>query len=297
MIKNLQMEYLLAIAKFSNITKAAEVLHISQPSLSNQIIILEKELGIALLERKHKRVFLTEAGKTFVEHAQKILVDTELLENLMTDYANLNTGSLRIGALSIMSPLKIPNLISNFRKKYPKSKITILEDGSNNLQMAVKNNMLDVAFVILNGTPEPVLTTINLGQSGIYVAVNKNHPLSKAKSISFKQLGKENLVVSGDSFVLQKIILEALASKHMQSNVVCKCNQIDSCLDLVNSNMGISFCSKEVAEYYRFPNVVIKPLHPVKNRHIYLIYRKNPNYYPLLQEFIKYVQENFMIHC
>jgi len=57
LIKNIQMEYLLAIAKHKNITKAAEELHISQPSLSNQIIGLEKELGIALLERKKKEFF------------------------------------------------------------------------------------------------------------------------------------------------------------------------------------------------------------------------------------------------
>ena len=295
MIKTMQMEYLLAIAKHKNITKAAEELHISQPSLSNQIIGLEKELGIALLERKKKRIFLTEAGQAFANHAQKILIDTGLLENLMTDYANLNTGSLRIGALSIMGPLKIPNLISKVRDDFPKAKITILEDGSNNLHKAVKDNVLDVAFVILNGRPDQEVAAINLGQSGIYAVLNKKHKLCHAKSITFKQLGEENLIVSGDSFVLQKIILEAMANKNTLGNVVCKCNQIESCLALVNSGMGISFCSKEVAEYFPFPNVVIKPLQPFFNRHIYLIYRKNPTYYPLLQEFIKYAQTNFMV--
>ena len=86
-----------------------------------------------------------------------------------------------------------------------------------------------------------------------------------------------------------------MANKNTLGNVVCKCNQIESCLALVNSGMGISFCSKEVAEYFPFPNVVIKPLQPFFNRHIYLIYRKNPTYYPLLQEFIKYAQTNFMV--
>lgn len=92
-----QLMYVTAAAKHGNITKAAEELCISQPSLSNQIIKLENELNIKLFERKRHRVELTEAGRAFVESSLPILNSFRKLEQLMGEYASMNKGSINIG--------------------------------------------------------------------------------------------------------------------------------------------------------------------------------------------------------
>lgn len=78
-----QLIYVVTVAECGSVTRAAEKLHLSQPSLSNQIIHLEQELGIALFARVRKRVHLTEAGEVFVRHAQRILNDMQALAERM----------------------------------------------------------------------------------------------------------------------------------------------------------------------------------------------------------------------
>ena len=115
MISNRQMEYLLSIARTRNITKAAQLLHISQPSLSNQIISLEKQLGIPLLERRRKRVYLTDAGQYFATQSQKILTQSQNLEHAMNEFSQIKRGSLRLGLLPILCSLHLPEAIASFQ--------------------------------------------------------------------------------------------------------------------------------------------------------------------------------------
>lgn len=287
-----QMEYILAVAEHGNITKAAEQLHISQPSLSNQIISLEKQLGIALLERKHKRVYLTEAGIAFTKYARKIIGESNDLQRLMTDFANLNTGSIRVGALPIMSSLRLPNMISEFKKEYGKVKLTILEKGSSDLLRAVENNEVDVAFAIIKGTPDENLNAVLINTSQICAVVNKKDKLSKKEKISWDMLQNVPLAMNTDSYVLQDIVSDSFFSeKKKEANVMSYCNQIETALALADQNMGVAFCTKEVADYYGYKNVVAIPLHPEIKRRVYLIYKKDIAYYPVLKAFV-----NFAMH-
>lgn len=122
-----QLIYVVTVAECGSVTRAAEKLHLSQPSLSNQIIHLEQELGIALFARVRKRVHLTEAGEVFVRHAQRILNDMQALAERMEDYAANRSGRVRIGALPIMCALHIPELIGGFHSEYPSITLTLQE--------------------------------------------------------------------------------------------------------------------------------------------------------------------------
>jgi len=145
-----QLIYVVTVAECGSVTRAAEKLHLSQPSLSNQIIHLEQELGIALFARVRKRVHLTEAGEVFVRHAQRILNDMQALAERMEDYAANRSGRVRIGALPIMCALHIPELIGGFHSEYPSITLTLQERGSAELLQALEQSEIDVAFAILN---------------------------------------------------------------------------------------------------------------------------------------------------
>lgn len=121
MISHLQMKYLLAVARTGNITKAAQQLHISQPSLSNQIIALEKQLGISLLERRRKRVYLTDAGQYFATQSQKILNQEQNLEHTMEEFSQLKKGSLRLGCFLSFVLYLCQKLLPLFKKNILKS--------------------------------------------------------------------------------------------------------------------------------------------------------------------------------
>lgn len=180
-----QLIYVVTVAECGSVTRAAEKLHLSQPSLSNQIIHLEQELGIALFARVRKRVHLTEAGEVFVRHAQRILNDMQALAERMEDYAANRSGRVRIGALPIMCALHIPELIGGFHSEYPSITLTLQERGSAELLQALEQSEIDVAFAILNPS-EPAVGQVHslpLLQSEICAAVHVDNPLARRDAI------------------------------------------------------------------------------------------------------------------
>lgn len=296
MISHMQMKYLLAVALTGNITKAAAQLHITQPSLSNQIIALEKQLGIPLLERRRKRVYLTEAGKYFARQAQKILAEDQSLEHSMKEFAQLQKGSLRIGLLPILCPLQLPEMVAAFQKKFPQIHLDLTVDGSSNLLENLVSDDLDCVIAIMeNDNPKQEVTAIPLKTSAICAALHEKEPLAAYSYITPQQLFHKPLIISSDSFVLQHIILESIKLNKNFPERHYKCNQIESCLALADKNMGITFCSPEVASYYHFPHIVLRPLQPAIERCVYLVYKKDPTYFPLLQAFIQHIEKSYNV--
>ena len=292
MISNRQMEYLLAIARTGNITKAAQLLHISQPSLSNQIISLEKQLGIPLLERRRKRVYLTDAGQYFATQSQKILTQSQNLEHAMNEFSQIKRGSLRLGLLPILCSLHLPEAIASFQKEYPRILLNLTVDGSRHLMEKLLDDSLDAIIAILEKTDlQDDITAIPLKTSPIYAAIHESHPLAAQQWVTTQQFLPESLISSGDSVVLQHIILESMNASRILPEHSHKCNQIEASLALVDKNMGITFCSKEVASYYRFSHIVLRPFTPPITRNIYMAYRKQLNYFPLLKAFVQYIEK------
>lgn len=190
MISNRQMEYLLAIARTRNITKAAQLLHISQPSLSNQIISLEKQLGIPLLERRRKRVYLTDAGQYFATQSQKILTQSQNLEHAMNEFSQIKRGSLRLGLLPILCSLHLPEAIASFQKEYPRILLNLTVDGSRHLMEKLLDDSLDAIIAILEKTDlQDDITAIPLKTSPIYAAIHESHPLAAQQWGSFAYYG------------------------------------------------------------------------------------------------------------
>lgn len=285
-----QLIYVIEVARLGSITRAAEALHLSQPSLSNQIIHLEEELGVYLFERVRKRVYLTEAGQVFVDEAKKIVGSFESLGQLMGEYAQQRRGNIRIGALSIMCPLKIPELIGEFCKAYEGIDVSLVESGSAALLGALDRNEVDAVFALIDsgkGLPDNI-TGIHLFDSEVCAAVHESHELCGREYCSMKDLSGVPLIVNTGNFTLSSMILSRMESEGIKARATYTCNQIDSCLSLVNRNIGVSFCSQVTADYYQYPHVRLLPLKPAMMRTVSLVYRKNPEYYPALKTFLNF---------
>ena len=259
-----QLKYVIEVARHENITHAAEVLHLAQPSLSNQILKLEQELGVSLFERSRKRVYLTEAGKNFVYQAKQILNSMEQLEKDMKDYAARRMGSIQIGALPTMVSLGIPDIITKFRDKYRTLEITLREMGSSKLYQSVQIGELDAV-------------------------INTANPLSKQKELSINSLKDQHIISSSSDFSFPSFYLTPLHQQNIPYMVSSICNQIESVFALVEKNFGITFCSKETSRHYPSKNIVYIPIRDMPSRKIYLIYKKSPEYHPTLQAFIDFV--------
>ncbi|MDF2803836.1 MAG: putative transcriptional regulator [Anaerocolumna sp.] len=292
-----QLLYVITASKYSNFTKAANELNISQPSLSNQIIKLENELNIKLFERRSHDVILTPAGQDFVKYAKIILNDFDNLSNLMNDHSRFKKGSIRIGALSIMIPLGILKLIGEFQNLYPGIEIKLIEGGSATLLSLLKTHEIDIAFIILS---EEMLIDVYLDmkfdkiiEDRIMAIVSKKHLLSNSNKIHIKELINEKLIISSSGFNLHNIILNLFYRNNINPNISCECNQIYNCIQLANEGLGITFASEKVAKFYSFENLTTIPIEPELKRSVYLVSPSNLTYLPIVNKFKNFILEKY----
>jgi len=289
-----QLRYTIEVAKYQNMTHAADHLHISQPSISNQILNLEQELGVKLFERSRKRIYLTEAGEFFVKQAQKILNDMDTLKEAMLDMAERPVGRLRVGAPSTMVSLRIPDLLHDFCQINPSIELSLTEQGSFELIKKISLGELDVAFAILvQEKADKELTSIQLMESRIMAVIHTQNPLSQKEYLSLNDLQDQQLIVTTDNFNFQKLLLDSLNKLEIPYHINTVCSQIDTCFALANKNFGITFCSEESVPYYSYDNIVVLPIRELPVRKIYLIYKKNPEYHPVMQAFIEFVNQYY----
>src|SRR5689334_8773292 len=118
-----QLQYAVAVADALSFRKAAEICHVSQPSLSAQLALLEDALGLRLFERDTKRVLLTNAGKELVERARRLLVDADDLIREAKRAGDPFAGTLSIGVIPTLSPYLLPRIAPALKKRFPKLEI------------------------------------------------------------------------------------------------------------------------------------------------------------------------------
>ena len=141
-----EMSYITAIAKYQNITKAAEALHISQPGLSKFLSNLENELGLKLFDRADKKYIPTYAGQRYLEYSHKITDMKSSLDAELSDIIKRNIGVLNIGLPNMRCAFMLPKTLPVFSRKYPNVKVNIFEGTSAVIDVKLLEGDIDLAF-------------------------------------------------------------------------------------------------------------------------------------------------------
>lgn len=149
-----QLTGFVEIARIGHFTRAAEHLHLAQPSLSRQISTLERELGVELFHRVRGNVTLTAAGERLLPIARRMLADAETARNEMAELAGLRRGRVRLGATPTLCTSLVAEVIAEFRERYPGVDIEILERGSRSLIAALVDGELDLALIVTSVSSE-----------------------------------------------------------------------------------------------------------------------------------------------
>ncbi|BAY43379.1 transcriptional regulatory protein LysR family [Scytonema sp. HK-05] len=181
-----QLKYFLVVAETGSFTKAAERLFITQPSLSVGIQKLEENLGVKLFERGKKYVLLTSAGKYFMEKAQDILNQFEAVKTELR-YTHDTDNTLKLGILHTLPIVPLAKLISSFSKVYPDIIIEQLSGDMVELQNWLEIGAIDLAISVIKDKEDRKTAQI-LFQENYVVAIAKEHPLAKKKSLFFSEL-------------------------------------------------------------------------------------------------------------
>ncbi|PTX97941.1 LysR family transcriptional regulator [Opitutus sp. ER46] len=233
-----QLRYLVAVAESGNFTRAAERCNVTQPSLSQQIINLEQEVGHKLFHRLGRKAVLTEAGATFLQRAKRILFEVENAAKELSDHPSLERR-ITVGAVQTVMPYLIIPLIARCREALPNLTIDAREDFRADLVHAVVEGELDLAVVPLpvdehRVSIEPILN------EPLLLVVGKNHPIARRTEISINDIAEENFISMGSSSTLAEQIRVFFGGHNFSPRIGYRCAQVRTLKLLVAMNAGIS---------------------------------------------------------
>jgi DNA-binding transcriptional LysR family regulator len=233
-----QLRYMVAIAETGNFTRAAERSNITQPSLSQQILNLEKEVGHKLFHRLGRKAVLTEAGVTFLERARRILFEVENATKELKDSPSLDR-LITVGAVPTVAPYLLAPLIKRCRETHPNLVVHMREDFRSDLARAVLEGELDLAVVTMplkdhRLSIEPLLT------EPLLLVVGKGHPLADRANITANDLAEETFVTLGDSSTLAAQIRSFCGDHNFSPKIGYRCAQVATLKLFVAMGAGIS---------------------------------------------------------
>ena len=242
-----QLRYFSAVAETSSFTKGARREHVSQPSLSQQIINLEEEVGVQLFVRLGHTTKLTPAGKSFLPKAKSILNQIGQATNEMQIVAKEETGSVTIGAISTAGPYLLPKVLQSFRRKHPWVRLQVVEGYSPDLLIRLRNAEVDMILVQHPVQGKEFLSE-ELIRDPLYLACPNNHRFSKRKTVDLHELGKEPFVLLGEGFGFRNSLLAAMQKVKVDPNIVYEALDFCTITAMVAAGLGVSIIPQMAIE-------------------------------------------------
>ena len=250
-----QLRILKAVASEKSFTRAAEILFVSQPSLSKQIKILENRLGIKLLNRKNNTVYLTEGGKVFLQYSERILALCEESCRALNDVKNGDRGNLTVGASQTIGTYLMPRVIALFAQNYPQINIKVQVDSTRMIAKSVVNKEIDIA-VVGGHIPEKLKKNLEIEkfvEDELILIVPKSHPfaLKKQKKINKDDLYHLNFITLNSTSTIHRFIDNILVQNNIETkqfNIVMQLNSIEGIKTAVSLGLGAAFVSSSAIE-------------------------------------------------
>ena len=234
-----QLRYFLAVARTKNFSRAAEQCHVAQPSLSQQIMKLEDELGERLFERTKREVSLTPAGDLLRVHAERVLQEVELARDGVREFRGLVRGRVVLGVLPTVAPYFLPQRLRAFSSRFPAVEVVVHEDTTDQLAAAVLAKEVDLALVSL-----PVervgLAAEEFFDEKLLVALPAGHALAKRPRLTFDDLEREAFILMKEGHCLSGQALQFCRINGFAPQISFRSAQIETVLAFVANGWGVS---------------------------------------------------------
>lgn len=284
------MKYFREVCRLGSITKAAEELHISQPSLTVAIQSLEEMLGVTLFERNHRQISLTTGGELFLQYTNDILLRTENAIAAMQDYRRKKEGVIRIGIPPMSGTYLFPHVFGEFRSLCPDVELKIVELGSVSILQMLEQGKLDIGFTIIREAI-PGMVTLPVIKCEIKACLAIGNPLSSLPQIPMPMLRDQPFILLKEDTYNRRIILEECKKYGFIPNIVFSTRQIQTIINLVEQGVGISFLLDVVADKQR--GIVSRSLAAPILLQTGLAWREGLYLTKPLQEFIDFIKKAF----
>lgn len=244
----LHLTYFIEVARQLSFTKAAKLLHVSQPSISKMVRNLEEELGVILIDRSGHRIALTDAGLALYERSIKIVDSLKDVARDLDDLSSGNKGHIRIGIPPMVQTSFFATAIGEFKKKYPNIIIELVEVGSKAVENMIEEGSIDVGVVVLPIKSKVKMSMFSFIKDPIWLIVYPEHSLATRDCVNITDLRDEPIVMFRKDFALHDHIVEKCREYGFEPKVLCESSQWDFMVEIVAAKLGIALLPKLVCD-------------------------------------------------
>jgi LysR family hydrogen peroxide-inducible transcriptional activator len=279
-----QLRYFVAVAQLENFTRAAQKCFVAQPSLSQQIIKLERECGGPLFDRSGRKVRLTDRGRTLFDRAIEILAAVEGAKRALTEDGD--AGQVTVGAIPTIAPYLLPPLLKRFLRDYPKTELTVSENLTEYTIQACLEGDVDVGVLALPISEdqleiEPLLT------EELLLAMAAGHPLATRRHVGMQDVSLERFVLLSETHCLGRQVVSFCKDQSCQPAISCRSAQLLTVQELVAAGNGVSLIPQMAVNADHSRQTKYRSLTGEKpTRTIAMIWRKNRYHGPAVERFV-----------
>ncbi|QKY70691.1 LysR family transcriptional regulator [Lentibacillus sp. CBA3610] len=288
-----QLNYFITLVDEQTYTRAANILHISQPSLSAAIKKLEQEVGLILIDRSDRQLRITKEGQILYQEAQKLLRHYEHVSFEMDRLKQQGPLELSVGLIE-SSMFFVPDILNRFKQEYRDVRVSLLETLSlGDVKKALNN--FDIHLAITNQyIHQEDIKTIPIYEENLVALIPPEHALGHKSSLHIHDLEGENFIVCKEGFQTRQDILNAFSKSGVKPNIQFEIERFETGCSLVEDGLGITVIPENYVRYSKQTNCAIKKIDDVNiSRIVYLAYDKNRYQPPIVMRFIALVKEFF----
>ncbi len=276
-LKLKDLRYLVAVADTRHFGRAAARCFVSQPTLSAQLRKLEEYLGVQLIERRPRRVTLTEAGEEVAQRARSMLETSEAIISLAQTRRDPLTGQLRLALLPTIGPYLLPQVALKIRKALPRLELMLYEYQTEAMLERLHNGEIDVGVLALP-IHDDSLTTRELYEEPFVLAIPESHRLATRAQVRTEDLDGETLLLLEDGHCLRDQALAVCAHTGVHEKQDFRATSIETLRQMVAAGVGVTLLPTLACRgaYGGARGTTTRPfVRPIPSRHIGAVWRKS----------------------
>lgn len=286
-----QLRYFCTAARFHSISKAANALFVTQPTISIAVRDLEKEFQVTLFTHANNHITLTEEGEIFYNKVSQIL---NYCDSLQAEYDS-NKAALsrvRIGIPPMLSTIYFPELLDAFHEKHPDIWLELQEFGSVRACELVKDDVLDIALVNMEIPDIDKFHSFQIGSEPSFFSVCENHPMAGEEELTLEQLHDKPLILFNQDSVHNQILQSRFAMLQVKPRIIMRSSQITTIMKFLRQGKCGCFFYKSMLS--QLSGVVGIPLTPVIETRVGLVWRRGRYINSGMQAFLDFCR-NFEV--
>ena len=293
-----QLEAFIEVASHRSFSRAADSLGLTQPSVTARIQALERDMAETLFERNGRGVGLTDVGVSFLPHAKRVLKAVQDGRDAVESLRRLELGTLRLGAAPTVSTYVLPELLKEFRSRYPGLEVSVRTDYSDQIVQMVASDEVQVGLERTISHPD--VTTVPLYRDEVVMVASAGHPFAERGVATTEELARERLIMFNRGSSYYALVYNALREAGVPVSPAMELDNMEATKKMVEEGLGIAFLPRAAIDR-ELERGELRQIHvggmTMPQREIALIYRRGRPLSRAARAFVEVLEERYGVQA